>query len=102
MVSVRAEGMESSGMVRWWQADGSLSWFPVGFSNKCVLLLQEKFEVKDLNMKPGMSLKIKGKIHNDVDRYVRCGMAENWDPQGLRKERLFFGLLLTTPLGGSC
>lgn len=62
--------MESSGMVKWWQADGSLSWFRVGFSNKRVLLLQEKFEVKDLNMKPGMSLKIKGKIHNDVDRFL--------------------------------
>lgn len=27
-------------------------------------------DVKDLNMKPGMSLKIKGKIHNDVDRFL--------------------------------
>lgn len=37
-------------------------------SNESVLLLQEKFEVTNLNMKSGMSLKIKGKIHNDVNQ----------------------------------
>ncbi|OBS69431.1 hypothetical protein A6R68_02049, partial [Neotoma lepida] len=30
----------------------------------------EKFEVTNLNMKSGMSLKIKGKIHKDVDRFI--------------------------------
>ncbi|EDM15847.1 lectin, galactoside-binding, soluble 2, isoform CRA_b [Rattus norvegicus] len=29
--------------------------------------MSEKFEVTNLNMKSGMSLKIKGKIHNDVN-----------------------------------
>lgn len=33
-----------------------------------VLLLQEKFEVTNLDMKSGMTLKIKGKIHKDVNR----------------------------------
>uniref|UniRef100_A0A8L2Q5R2 Galectin n=2 Tax=Rattus norvegicus TaxID=10116 RepID=A0A8L2Q5R2_RAT len=41
-------------MVRWKQADGSLSWFLV----------------TNLNMKSGMSLKIKGKIHNDVNSFT--------------------------------
>ncbi|XP_031215297.1 galectin-2 [Mastomys coucha] len=30
---------------------------------------REKFEITNLNMKSGMSLKIKGKIHNNVDRF---------------------------------
>lgn len=31
---------------------------------------KEKFEVTNLNMKSGMSLKIKGKIHNDVNSFT--------------------------------
>lgn len=31
-------------------------------------MLQEKFEVTNLNMKSGMSLKIKGKIHSNVNQ----------------------------------
>ncbi|EDM15846.1 lectin, galactoside-binding, soluble 2, isoform CRA_a [Rattus norvegicus] len=32
--------------------------------------MSEKFEVTNLNMKSGMSLKIKGKIHNDVNSFT--------------------------------
>lgn len=38
----------------------------------------EKFEITNLDMKPGMTLKIKGKIHKDVNSFtVNLGQAQD-------------------------